>query len=88
MFIQLDIYRKWSISYGVDMAESVAGTNTWNSTGTGSFGIGAHGQNFVVNGRAWNGIIGPVGFWHRVLTNAEKMTLYKNGVGFDYPFHQ
>jgi len=34
----------------------------------------------------WNGRIGPVGFWKRVLTSNERTLLWNSGAGCDYPF--
>jgi len=69
------------VIYGVETLEgSVSGTPT---AGTASFRIGTDGRISIV---PWNGRIGPVGFWKRVLTADERTALYNLGRGWDYPF--
>ena len=44
------------------------------------------GRDNLSAGKTWDGKIGPVGHWSRVLTDAEWTSLYNAGAGKKYPF--
>lgn len=50
-----------------------------------SAGVHAGTDTFAVGGkRFWDGLIGPVRFWKRVLTSQERTDLYNGGAGLAY----
>lgn len=53
----------------------------WDSTGAFQIGNG----NTAVT-RTWDGLIGPVRFWKRVLTSDERTELYNSGAGRTYAY--
>jgi hypothetical protein len=59
-------------------------TTTVNPPGTttGTFRIGL----LQAGTQPWDGRIDAVGFWKRILTDDERTTLYRSGVGLEYPF--
>ena len=44
------------------------------------------GSNMPTEYMSWNGRIGPVAIWDRVLTPGERQAVYNNGNGATYPF--
>lgn len=54
-----------------------------NNTSTGVFAIGKRGSN---NDGYFNGLIGPVRFWKRMLTSLERTELYNGGAGRTYAY--
>ncbi len=52
--------------------------------GTNAFSVGNYASGSA--GIYWDGRIDSVGFWKRVLTAAERTSLYNSGAGLEYPF--
>lgn len=61
---------------------NTVGSPDLNITDTGApFGIGSRGSG---GAHFWDGLIGPVMFWKRVLTSDERTQLYNGGAGLTY----
>ncbi len=70
-----------NIEANAGVTDSTATTGALQAAGTAAFGIGG-----VAAGSFFDGAIGEVGFWKRVLTRQERSWLYNNGRGRTYPF--
>lgn len=66
-------YSAAAVQGSIDGATFIAGSGVNLGTGTTSFGIG---KDWVQSAFAWNGNIGPIAFFGRVLTQVEVMTLW------------
>lgn len=70
-----------NISGNNGSADQTTGVNPPGAT-TGTFRLGL----LQAGTQAWDGKIDAVGFWKRILTSDERTTLYRGGVGLEYPF--
>ena len=70
-----------TINIQVDNGTVFSTSGTLAAAGTGAFQIGGRG-----GGNTWDGLIGPVYFWKRVLSPNERTYLYNGGAGRPFPF--
>lgn len=73
---------KISINNGTPATATLANgiQNGTSPFAIGAFGVGVYLSYYV------NGIVDEVGVWKRLLTTAEKASLYNGGAGLSYPF--
>lgn len=74
---------KCGISVNGGVFDQASQTDLRDSTAP--FRIGSLTNNGVGSAEFWDGIIGPVYFWKRVLSAGEITTLYNGGAGFRFP---